>query len=58
MVFANSLGTDLRIWDAVITAIPQDRPLHLVEKPGHGLSQFGPVSIDGLTSHMAVLMDL
>ncbi|MFV0243475.1 MAG: 3-oxoadipate enol-lactonase [Qingshengfaniella sp.] len=37
IVFLNSLGTDLRIWDAVAEALP-GRPLLRYDKRGHGLS--------------------
>lgn len=42
MVFSNSLGTDLRLWDKVIPRLPQS--LHLVryDKRGHGLSDCPP----------------
>lgn len=37
VVFANSLGTDLRLWDAVLPLLPGIRALRF-DKPGHGLS--------------------
>jgi 3-oxoadipate enol-lactonase len=42
VVFANSLGTDLRLWDAVVARLPNG--LHLVryDKRGHGLSSAPP----------------
>jgi 3-oxoadipate enol-lactonase len=42
VVFANSLGTDLRLWDDVVARLPQE--LHIVryDKRGHGLSTCPP----------------
>ena len=42
VVFANSLGTDLRLWDDVVSRLPEG--LHLVryDKRGHGLSTAPP----------------
>lgn len=58
VVFANSLGTDLRIWDNVIAALPSDTPVLRLDKRGHGLSALGPVTIPALAEDMAALMDL
>lgn len=38
VVFANSLGTDLRLWDAVLPLLPQDLRYIRYDKRGHGLS--------------------
>ena len=38
-VFANSLGTDFRIWDAVIDQLPPQSSVMRFDKPGHGLSE-------------------
>ncbi len=38
LVFANSLGTDLRIWDAVVGGLCPHFQLVLYDKRGHGLS--------------------
>lgn len=50
VVFANSLGTDLRLWDDVVARLPAG--LHLVryDKRGHGLSGAppGPYSMGAL----------
>lgn len=37
VVFSNSLGTDFRIWDKVVAALPECRVLRY-DKRGHGLS--------------------
>lgn len=38
VVFANSLGTDLRLWDGVVAALPPGLRLIRYDKRGHGLS--------------------
>jgi 3-oxoadipate enol-lactonase len=44
IVFVNSLGTDLRIWDAVADDLAGDFPVLLYDKRGHGLSDLGGAS--------------
>jgi 3-oxoadipate enol-lactonase len=44
LVFINSLGTDLRMWDAMIPALAADYALIRYDKPGHGLSDCPPAS--------------
>ncbi len=39
LVFANSLGTDLRIWDIVADELGSQFNILRIDKPGHGLSQ-------------------
>ena len=39
VVFANSLGTDLRLWDQVLPLLPQDLKYIRYDKRGHGLSE-------------------
>ncbi|KNG92161.1 3-oxoadipate enol-lactonase [Pseudaestuariivita atlantica] len=56
VVFANSLGTDFRIWDDVVAALP-GRPILRVDKRGHGLSGAGETTIPVLAEDMAALMD-
>ncbi|WP_435258049.1 3-oxoadipate enol-lactonase [Thioclava sp. FR2] len=41
VVFANSLGTDLRLWDALLPLLPQDLRYIRYDKRGHGLSDLG-----------------
>lgn len=45
LVFANSLGTDLRVWDRVVARLPVEWGILRHDKRGHGLS----VARDGLT---------
>jgi 3-oxoadipate enol-lactonase len=42
VLFANSLGTDLRLWDAVIPRLPRGLRLIRYDKRGHGLSDAPP----------------
>lgn len=42
VVFANSLGTDLRLWDDVIPHLPEGLRLIRYDKRGHGLSEATP----------------
>ncbi len=39
IVFANSLGTDLRLWHKVIKGLPQNLRIITYDKRGHGLSK-------------------
>ncbi len=39
VVFANSLGTDLRLWDAVLPLLPKGLKFIRYDKRGHGLTQ-------------------
>ena len=57
VVFLNSLGTDFRIWDSVIDALPET-PCLLVDKRGHGLSDSGAISIDVLANDVAELIEM
>lgn len=42
LVFANSLGTDLRVWDAVVERLPGGLRVIRYDKRGHGLSSCPP----------------
>ncbi|MBK1697543.1 3-oxoadipate enol-lactonase [Rhodovibrio salinarum] len=42
LVFANSLGTDLRLWDDTVTALPAAFDVLRYDKRGHGLSSAPP----------------
>src|SRR6056297_2219876 len=57
VVFVNSLGTDFRIWDAVVDALPGDTALLLSDKRGHGLSTGRAASIAALAQDVATLME-
>lgn len=59
LVFANSLGTDLRVWDALLPHLPQGLRVVRYDKRGHGLSDCppGPYSIDDLVGDLSGLLD-
>jgi 3-oxoadipate enol-lactonase len=42
VIFANSLGTDLRVWDALLPLLPAGLRLVRFDKRGHGLSDCPP----------------
>ncbi len=56
VVFFNSLGTDLRIWQGVSDLLPAV-PMLMLDQRGHGLSDMGAISIGGLAEDAADLMD-
>ncbi len=59
VVFANSLGTDLRIWDSVIPLMPKGLRLIRFDKRGHGLSDcpLAPYTMEKLVDDTAQLLD-
>jgi len=59
VVFANSLGTDLRLWDKVIARLPQGYRYIRYDKRGHGLSDCppGPYSMGTLVRDAERLLD-
>ncbi|NLS16393.1 3-oxoadipate enol-lactonase [Rhizobium sp. P40RR-XXII] len=59
LVFANSLGTDFRIWRDVIVRLAGDFGIVLYDKRGHGLSDLGqmPYSIEDHATDLAGLLD-
>lgn len=57
VVFANSLGTDLRLWEKVIEGLPSDIPTLTYDKSGHGLSESGADTIEDFASDLSNLMD-
>lgn len=60
VVFANSLGTDLRLWDPIMSLLPKGLRILRFDKRGHGLSSCppAPYSMGGLISDTEQLMDL
>ena len=59
VVFANSLGTDLRLWDPILPHLPKGLRLIRFDKRGHGLSSCppGPYAMGALVSDVEKLMD-
>ncbi|AUQ52471.1 putative 3-oxoadipate enol-lactonase (plasmid) [Phaeobacter inhibens] len=59
VVFANSLGTDLRLWDQVIPLLPQNLRYVRFDKRGHGLSDCppAPYNIGQLADDVVGLLD-
>jgi len=58
LVFINSLGTDLRIWDQLISSFSGRLPIIRYDKRGHGLSDCppGPYSIGDLSNDLINLL--
>ena len=59
LVFANSLGTDLRLWDDVVRRLPKAYRIIRYDKRGHGLSQCpeAPYAMGTLVSDAEALLD-
>lgn len=59
VVFANSLGTDLRVWDKIVHRLPPELRLIRFDKRGHGLSSCpaGPYTMEQLTQDAEQLLD-
>lgn len=59
VVFANSLGTDLRLWDQLLPLLPQGLKYIRYDKRGHGLTELtpAPYSMGTLVRDVERLMD-
>lgn len=59
VVFANSLGTDLRLWDSLLAEMPRGLRLIRYDKRGHGLSDCpkAPYSMGALVGDAEKLLD-
>ncbi|MDJ0822253.1 MAG: 3-oxoadipate enol-lactonase [Paracoccaceae bacterium] len=59
VVFANSLGTDFRLWDPILPLLPPGLRILRFDKRGHGLSDVppGPYSMGALVTDTERLMD-
>ncbi|MDU8913884.1 3-oxoadipate enol-lactonase [Aestuariicoccus sp. MJ-SS9] len=59
LVFANSLGTDFRLWDKIVPQLPDGLRILRFDKRGHGLSDCppGPYSMGALVTDTERLMD-
>ena len=60
VVFANSLGTDLRLWDPILPHLPEGLRIVRFDKRGHGLSSCpnSPYSMGALINDTERLLDL
>ena len=60
VVFSNSLGTDLRLWDDMLEHLPEGLRLIRYDKRGHGLSSCppAPFSMGALVREVEELLDL
>lgn len=60
VVFANSLGTDFRLWDKVLPLLPAGLRIIRYDKRGHGLSSCppAPYSMGALVHDVERLLDL
>lgn len=58
LVFVNSLGTDLRIWDGMLSSFAGTFPIIRYDKRGHGLSDApaGPYTIGQHTDDLSALL--
>ncbi|MGM0584967.1 MAG: 3-oxoadipate enol-lactonase [Pseudomonadota bacterium] len=59
VVFANSLGTDFRVWDRLVGLMPEEMRLIRFDKRGHGLSEAppAPYRMEDLADDLAGLLD-
>lgn len=59
VVFANSLGTDMRLWDQILPLLPEGLRIIRFDKRGHGLSSCppAPYSMGALVSDTEHLLD-
>ena len=59
VVFSNALGTDLRLWEAVLPRLPQGLQLIRYDMRGHGLSSLpqGPYTMGALVRDAERLLD-
>ena len=59
LVFANSLGTDYRLWDQIMPMLPDGLRIIRYDKRGHGLSSgpAAPYFMGDLVGDLAALMD-
>ena len=59
VVFANSLGTDMRLWDPILPMLPDGLRIIRYDKRGHGLSSCppAPYSMGALITDVERLLD-
>ncbi len=59
VMFANSLGTDLRVWDLLLPHLPEGLRIVRFDKRGHGLSDCpdAPYDMDALVTDAEAIID-
>ncbi len=59
VLLANSLGTDFRVWDAMIPHLPAGLRIIRYDKRGHGLSEAppAPYGMDRLVADAAAVLE-
>ncbi|MDF3416112.1 3-oxoadipate enol-lactonase [Sulfitobacter sp. M57] len=59
VLFSNSLGTDLRLWDEILPLLPDGLRILRYDTRGHGLSECpgGPYSMDALSRDAIALIE-
>ncbi|SMF77254.1 3-oxoadipate enol-lactonase [Tistlia consotensis] len=59
LVFTNSLGTDLRVWDPLLPCLPAGLRILRFDQRGHGLSDCppGPYTIEALADDLEALLE-
>lgn len=59
VMFSNSLGTDMRVWDPLLPHLPHGLRLVRYDKRGHGLSDcpLSPYTIDELVADAGAVVD-
>ncbi len=59
IMFSNSLGTDLRVWDPLLNELATDLRVVRYDKRGHGLSDCptGPYTMDSLVDDALCIVD-
>jgi len=59
VVFANALGTDMRLWDAILPLLPKGLKIIRYDKRGHGLSDapVAPYAMGALVGDAERLLD-
>lgn len=59
VIFSNSLGTDMRLWDPILPLLPKGLRIIRYDKRGHGLSSCppAPYSMGSLVTDVERLMD-
>ena len=58
LVFSNSFGTDMRLWDKIIPSLPKGLRIIRYDTRGHGLSDWprAPYSMGDLISDVEALL--